>query len=134
MLRAVLDTNAVLSGLLGRHTAPLLQAVWDERFTPILSRALLEELIDVLSRPTWQPVLVARRTKRLLRWLRHAAVLVKSTPKVTVCRDPEDNMLLACAWAGRADYLVTGDLDLRSLRVFRGTRIVTPAEFLRRLG
>ena len=47
----------------------------------------------------------------------------------SVCRDPEDDAILACALEARVDYLVTGDEDLLELKVFKGIRIVTPRDF-----
>jgi uncharacterized protein len=47
-----------------------------------------------------------------------------------VARDPDDNMVLECALAAKADYIVSGDLDLLVLKIFRGVRIVRASEFL----
>ena len=44
-------------------------------------------------------------------------------------RDADDHHILACSLEAKADYLVTGDLDLLSLGSFRGTQIVTPRQF-----
>ena len=46
-----------------------------------------------------------------------------------VCRDPHDDVILACAQAAGADYLVTGDADLLELKVFEKIRIVTSRQF-----
>ena len=47
-----------------------------------------------------------------------------------VCRDPNDDMVLACALAAVAEYLVTRDKDLLVLRQYAGIAIVTPEAFL----
>jgi putative PIN family toxin of toxin-antitoxin system len=47
----------------------------------------------------------------------------------TVCRDPDDDAILACALEAKADYLVTGDEDLLELKTFKGIRIVTSRDF-----
>ncbi|MCE9518740.1 MAG: PIN domain-containing protein [Verrucomicrobia bacterium] len=48
--------------------------------------------------------------------------------------DPDDEMVLECALAGEADFIVTGDKKhLLPLREFRGTRIISPSDFLRLL-
>jgi predicted nucleic acid-binding protein len=63
--------------------------------------------------------------------MRDIAVVVRSLPSVTVCRDPHDNYLLALAAVGSADFLVTGDKrDLLSLGHYKGTRIMTVRDFL----
>ncbi len=47
-----------------------------------------------------------------------------------VCRDPNDDMVLACALAAAAEYLVTRDKDLLVLRQYEGIAIITPEAFL----
>ena len=48
--------------------------------------------------------------------------------------DPDDEMILECALAAEADYIVSGDKrHLLPLRQFRGIPIVSPPDFLRRL-
>jgi putative PIN family toxin of toxin-antitoxin system len=46
-----------------------------------------------------------------------------------VCRDPDDDVVLATALAGRADYLVTGDDDLLALKSWQGIKILSPRDF-----
>ena len=48
-------------------------------------------------------------------------------------RDPDDDALLACAAAARADLIVSGDDDVLALKQYRGIPIVTPAQALRRI-
>ena len=47
------------------------------------------------------------------------------------CRDPDDNILLALALDGKADYIVSGDKDLLDLTPFQDIPILKPAEFLK---
>ncbi len=46
-------------------------------------------------------------------------------------KDPTDNIFLACAKDGKADYIVSGDHHLLDLKIFLQTLIVSPKEFLR---
>ena len=134
MLRAVVDTNVFVSALLrGRSTRPLLDALIARRFHLFISELLVDELADVVSRPAWGRLLDAAECRELLAVLREAAIIIRPTRHVVVCRDPEDNALLDCALAGRADALVTGDRDLLVLHPFHGIHILRPAEFLRLL-
>jgi uncharacterized protein len=50
-----------------------------------------------------------------------------------MCRDPDDDAVLACAMAAQADLIVSGDQDLLVLQTFEGTPIVTAAQALERL-
>ena len=69
-----------------------------------------------------------------------ARALLVSIPRVLrVCRDPDDNDVLEAAIHGKAEYLVTRDDDLKRdlelVRVARtqGLRVVSVAQFLKRL-
>ena len=50
--------------------------------------------------------------------------------KITdVCRDADDDNIIACAAAAKADYLVTGDSDLLDLKNYQSVKIITPRDF-----
>ena len=67
---------------------------------------------------------------RFLEALTRESELVDISATVKACRDPEDDRILELAVSGRADFVITGDADLLAMDPFRGTRIVTPADFL----
>jgi uncharacterized protein len=133
-MRAVADTNVVISGLLWngppRGVLDRARSGAVELFT---SAILLAELEDVLSR------------RKLIRRLR----LVESSPhdlmleytslarvvhppaiQPIVLADPDDDAVLACAFAARADVVISGDEHLLSLPQEFGFRIVTATAFL----
>jgi len=63
--------------------------------------------------------------------LRSLARLVTNLPNVKgVSRDPNDDMVIACALAARALYLVTRDRDLLTLDTYQGVRMISPEEFM----
>ncbi len=53
---------------------------------------------------------------------------------LTASRDPDNDKFLEAAIAGKADYLVTGDKDLRDIGEYEGAKIRFPEEFLAKLG
>ncbi len=55
---------------------------------------------------------------------------MKAVLDVNVLGDQEDDVVLACARDGQADYLVSGDPHLTKLGEFAGIKIVTPDRFL----
>ena len=67
--------------------------------------------------------------------LTEAAVLVFPTDRAMgATPDPGDEMVLECALAAEADYIVSGDKrHLLPLRAFRDIPIISPSDFLRRL-
>ena len=48
-----------------------------------------------------------------------------------VCRDPDDDHILASAVSGKVDCLLTGDEDLLVLKNFQGIPILKPSDFWR---
>ena len=56
------------------------------------------------------------------------SISVKGAPP-KVCRDPDDDYIMAAAFNADCDCLVTGDKDLLALKDFEGMKIVTPREF-----
>ena len=50
-----------------------------------------------------------------------------------VSPDPDDDHVLACALAARADIIVSGDAHLLNLKHYQGMRIVYAAEAVRSL-
>ncbi|MBI4379949.1 MAG: putative toxin-antitoxin system toxin component, PIN family [candidate division NC10 bacterium] len=135
MIRAVLDTNVILSALLfGGSTGGLVRAWQTGWFQLLLSRALLEEILRVLAYPKFH--LTEGEIRGLLEeeLIPFAeTVIIRRQPTIQV-RDPDDLAVAACALTGRARYLVTGDADLLSLGRIRQVDVIRPADFLALLG
>jgi predicted nucleic acid-binding protein len=47
-----------------------------------------------------------------------------------ICRDPDDDLILAVARGAKIDVLVTGDQDLLVLKEFEGIPILNPRDCL----
>ena len=136
MIRAVLDTNQYVSmAIKAGGTADRLLAAWrEERFVLLLSPPILDEIIRVLRYPRLRRLirLTPAELDGLIESLLLDAELTPGRLAVhVITRDPSDNMFLACAVEGRADYIVSGDQDLLTLESHQGIPIVTAAEFLR---
>jgi putative PIN family toxin of toxin-antitoxin system len=134
-MRAVLDANVLVSGLLSRHGAPgkILEAWGDGQFDLVLSTPILDELERVVHEP-WNREkynLPGKNLERFLRMIGDQAILVRPSMELNIIpADPPDNRYLECAKAGEASYLVTGDGHLLELEEFEGVVILPPAGFL----
>ncbi len=138
-MRIVLDTNVVLSALLWRGTPHHLLAAIGQRSSIQLysSTALLEELADVLTRPsaTKRLSLIGRSAREVLADYVEAIDLVEPTsvPSVVV-GDVDDDQVIAAAVAARADLIVSGDRKhLLPLGSHQSIDIVEAAEAVRRI-
>ncbi len=136
-LRAVLDTNVFVSGLINPQGVPaaILRALRSRRFTLVSSPPINEEVIEVLNRPALHDRYgLGDRLFDVAFILWEVAELVTDLPPVRVSRDPDDDKFLATAVAGAADYLVTGDVsDLLELQRYKGVTILSPRDFISRL-
>jgi uncharacterized protein len=126
-LRVVFDTNVVLAGLVAQGLCHEILTLHVPQHRPILSRVLWDELTEKLSEkfgldPKQLPLLALYR--------RHALWVEPPPLPAPVCRDPDDDWVLATAISGEAEAIVTGDPDLLELGSFEGTSIVSPRQWL----
>jgi len=107
-MRAVVDTNVLVSAILKDQSLPALAVhiIW-QRGVLLKSTATERQLFDVLA----------------------ATEMVTITERIAACRDPTDDKFLELAVNGHADLIVSGDADLLALNPFRDIPIVTPAVF-----
>jgi len=128
----VFDVNVLVSSLIGRGKPRQLwlKAVTGE-FELILSRRIVEEFVEVISRPKFKRYVGERDVLDFLEALSTTASIVRTRSSFRVIReDPDDNAILATAYDARADYAVSGDKHLLGLKEFEGTRIVTVDKML----
>jgi putative PIN family toxin of toxin-antitoxin system len=136
-VRAVIDNNVLIAALLWRGPPhALLERVRAGRVSMISSPALLAELADVIGRAKFDAILATTRTsrERSLAEVRRLAEVMEPPPLPRpVCRDPDDDQLLALAIAAKAEMIVSGDNDLLSLMSFEDIPILAPAEAVGRI-
>ena len=126
-MKIVCDTNVPVAGLVAEG---LCRDIVKRRLASVqlvTSRALLDELARVLRHkfdtdPDEVTFLQAYRDQATI--VRPAAL-----PRA-VCRDRDDDKVLAAAIAGKADLIVTGDEDLLVLGQHCGIRILSPRQFV----
>ncbi|MDA4134175.1 MAG: putative toxin-antitoxin system toxin component, PIN family [Thaumarchaeota archaeon] len=130
MLRAVLDTNVLISAVISDgKPRQLLRKGIENKFSLVTSDLILKELASVLRRPRFKTT--EDEIQRIdLALIQSAEVVdVKSSFRV-VKRDPKDDLVVNTAYDGKADAIVTGDRDLLELESFRGVRIISVADAL----
>ena len=137
-MRLVLDTNIVLSALLWRGTPyRLLEAIRSQHPSLQLysSPVLLEELTEVIARPAFSRQLsaIGKTVRQVLADYIEIVDLVEPIEIPQIVRDPDDDHVIACALAAKADLIVSGDKDLLDLNAFQNIPILAPAEALRRI-
>lgn len=135
-MRLVLDTNTVVSGLLwDKKPSQLIDAALQGRIEIFTSQTLLLELEDVLPRRKFSRRVLASGFSISQLTVQYALLARSVVPAVisAVSADPDDDHVLACALAARADLVVSGDSDLLNLKSYQGIPIVAAAEALNRV-
>lgn len=138
-MRVVLDTNTLVSGVISPGGPPrrLIDGARTQAFELCSSATLLAELLDVLSREKFAARLTCAglTPQSIVGDLRRLVYL--ATPQEVrrvVENDADDDHVLACAVAGRADLIVSGDKHLLTLGgQYNGIAIVTPAQAVERI-
>jgi len=123
----VFDTNVLVAALVAR-------GVCHEAFRRAVRRRLLassQPLLDELEATIRRQFSPGPSTATFLNALRLRVRLVEpATLPHPVCRDPDDDIVLATAVSAGADLVVTGDQDLLVLESHEGIRIISPRRFL----
>jgi putative PIN family toxin of toxin-antitoxin system len=131
LIIALYDTNIFISGTFWRGLPRrALHLAKRGKVEIVTCESLLDELRDVLTRPDKPFCLSAKEADKVINNMRGYVRLVIPTRKVDVCRDPDDNLVIECALAGGAQYIVTGDPDLKMLRRFEEIEIVDVRTFV----
>ena len=126
-MKLVVDTNVLVAGLTGEG---LCRDIVKRRLPAcelFTSRALLDELAERLREKfTLDP-----EELPLLKIYAEEATVVKPKPLAKpVCRDSDDDEVLATAIAAEAEIILTGDKDLLVLKEFQGIKIFSPRRFI----
>lgn len=129
MLKAVLDTNIIISGLnFSGSPAQVLELVAKGSIQNVISRNILDEVQGVLIQKfAWEQ----ETAQDAVGWLRLVSEIVQPQEKVSAVPYDPDNRIIECAIAGKATLIISGDKKhLQPLKEYRGILIVGPNEFL----
>jgi putative PIN family toxin of toxin-antitoxin system len=129
--RYVFDANVIVSAVLLPDSVP--RRAFDKASNNgriVLSTTVIEELDDVLRRPSLDKYISEEDRMHFLVRLVRECPIIDVLQSVGGSRDPDDNQYLALAVAAEAVCLVSGDRHLLELNPFRDVPILTPRLFL----
>jgi len=136
--RWVVDTNVLVSAFLWQGTpARAIELAGEKEVQLVTSRALLDELAATLAKKKLARYVAATgltADQMLANYRRIATLVTARQLDAQVSRDADDDAVLACALAARADLVVSGDDDLLSLKSFNGIPIASVAQAVKGFG
>ena len=135
ILKAVIDTSVMVSVAFAvEGVAKLLRdMIADNRFVMVTSKPLLKELYEVLHYPhiikRFSPS--EKDISAFIAMIIEHAMIVRGIYEINgITEDPKDDMFIACAMEGNADYIVSRDPHLRNAKHFRGIQIIDATTFI----
>lgn len=137
-LRAVIDTNILVSGLFSESgsIAELMDLWTDGVFELVTSEEIIEELYRTLHKPSVQKHFKPTEDEIIdyIEVIRDRAILTPGLHKTDRIRDdPTDNKFLSAAIEAKADFIVSGDKHLKDVKQFQGIKIVDTKSFVERV-
>jgi putative PIN family toxin of toxin-antitoxin system len=132
-IKAILDTNVLISGVFWKGPPfEILKAWQEQRFRLAISLPILEENRRVLDEFAKERQMLVLNS--VLKVIELRSEIVKPVPfSEPVCSDPDDDKFLEAAIAAGADYIVSGDKALLNVKFHHEVEVVRPSRFLKLL-
>ncbi|MEN6321179.1 MAG: putative toxin-antitoxin system toxin component, PIN family [Syntrophaceae bacterium] len=128
-MKAVFDTNVLIAAFLTEGLcSSLLIRARKQAFNLVLCDDIIREFEGILVKKF---KLTSTDISEISAIVSDAAseILHKLGPIPKICRDPNDDMIIACAIDAAADYIVTGDEDLLILKRYKDIIMINPRNF-----
>jgi putative PIN family toxin of toxin-antitoxin system len=132
MLKAVFDTNVLISALIKEGIPNQILLYAGEKYQLCICQEIIDEFREVIKRPKIQKLayLTMDKITNFLSDIQNIAHIVNDIPSIDIIKaDPDDNTILACALKAQADYIISGDRHLKQLGFYKDIQIVSPVAF-----
>ena len=131
----LLYTIVIISALLsvGGPSAQIIDLWEAEVFDVAISTPFLDELkrvLDYKQVKKHQKLAPEEINTLLMRWSTISIYVEPEVALEVVEDDPDDNRVLECAIAAKANYIISGDKHLLNLGEYQGIEILPPAGFI----
>ena len=130
MIKVILDTNTIISGLGWEGSSQqIMNRFLNDEFKIVISPEILKEVENVLFRDKFSFIDKSKKEEFIL-ILSELTEIVNPKLRLRICRDENDNKFLELAVESNANYIVSGDLDLLSIKEYNRIKILSSKDFL----
>jgi len=130
VIKVVLDTNVFVSSFFGGNPREIVNLWKSGEITFCLSRAIIDEYVEVLGRLGLQNERELGELLGLFAGGFHVQFTAKTPELHVVDDDADDDKFIECAVALNAKVIISGDKALRAIQKYMDSQIITPKEFL----
>ncbi len=132
-MRVVIDTNIFISSFFGGYPKRVIDLWTSGKITLCLTNAILEEYVDVLRRMDLGGSKELGELLELFKKQFNCCYAAK-TVRVSVCEDPDDDKFIEAAISLHARHVVSGDTHLKKVAKYADIVILSPRDFVERVG
>jgi uncharacterized protein len=126
MINVVLDTNVIVAAFVARGLSNAVFELCLDKFEVIISNFIISETSKTLKDKIKIP---EERITEIIDFLKESCRMANyENLKEHVCRDRNDDEILALARDSKSKYIITGDQDLLILNKFEDIKIVSPRQ------
>jgi uncharacterized protein len=110
-----------------------LKLIEQNKIKLFITKEILNEIEQVIIRPKFYDVILKSglNYKMIIHKILSISNLIENKNKINICRDKKDNKFIECAVSSSADYLISRDNDLLSLKNYKNIKIIKTIEFLK---
>ena len=129
-MKIVLDANIFISSFFwGGNPRMVLERVITRTDELLITKEILDEIEEVLNRPKFH--VGKNEIEYYLQSIEEIAHKIVTKNRLTkASRDKADNKYIECGIAGKANYIISGDIHLLEIREYDNLKIVTAKEYL----
>jgi len=132
-IKVVIDTNIIISFFCfpGGIIKELVEKALNLQFMIIISDEIIDEFEKVVERKFSQ---LSNDLWQFLKFIKNNFIIINPVKKINAVKvDPTDNKIIECAVAADVDYIISGDKHLLNIKEIKGIKILTPAEFFKKI-
>jgi hypothetical protein len=128
-LKVIIDTNIWISLIISKKVNELELLLYSKEIRLLFSEELIQEISQTIKKPKLSKYFQSTGIEDMFDAFDPFIDMIEVSSQVRICRDSNDDFLLNLAIDGNANYLLTGDLDILSLKKIGNTQVVKISDF-----